>query len=245
MKTLCAIFCLSAATAFGQGFTLRNAPFVGNAAPVVAAGNVFANVTHVWHLGEAIGNTRVDSVGSLNLAETGGTVASSVGINGNCAEIGTWGLSTSAWTESSTFSIVLWFKMLSMSGVDPLLIAQKGTPEILIDLEDNGDTTSSSGVLWDTTSYPFTVVGGPFNFGGWHMVAAVLDGSTVKVSLDGATFNSQSGSCTPASTTLSFKDTYNELVFDLDEVMFWDGITLTQGNVTTLWNGGTGTFHTP
>ena len=109
----------------------------------------------------------------------------------------------------------------------------------------NGDNTlrfsvSSTGSTLTTVTWVSTL-----STGTWYFVAGEWDGTSIKLSVNGASFQSTSFSGTIHSNTNPFdigliSGSGNPLDGSIDEVGIWMGRALTQTEVSQLYNGGAG-----
>lgn len=239
---LCLSFSLTAGAqdTFGPNLVLCNK----TAAP---AGNdpVFNNLTHYWSMDEASG-TRADSKGSVNLSEVNGTVDAVTGLKNSAAETRAAAaseLDSSAWTEPAVFSMSVWFNFPALAATGDALILTTKVGDFFIQVED-GDSSATHGTALTFSGSANVSVASTISQNAWHLAVVVADGTNLKVSLDGGTFSSAVGTVTPSSSVLQFIDGNNGMPIKYDEIGFYN-VALTQGNATTLWNGGAGTFYRP
>lgn len=203
---------------------------------------VFDNVQHVWHLEEASG-VREDSVGSLDLTPRDIDTGRDTGIHGFGAAFisdETIALQSAQTILPAEYSVAVWFNP-STTNPGPFGIFSQDGDDVEACFAIDGDT-----VTWQNGASALTV--GHVSTGVWHLLVGTFDGSTQKASLDGAAFVSSAGTASNQNRDFVVGDTQLIGTADpggvIDEVMFWN-IVLTQEQVTTLWNGGAGTFYSP
>lgn len=213
---------------------------------------VFDTLTHYWSMDEASG-TRVDSKGSKNLSESGGAVSSGTGIDGSASSwngTGTANLTTASlgFGSSDIKSVAFWVKVNAFpaSFYNFCIGEADPDPSLEIDSHDGGTTG-----VWVVA----TIVDGaldevPATVGTWNLfVATFVDATTWKWSMNGGAFRTVGGQSSglPSGTTLSVAGIVNganQMNGLIDELMTFN-VLLTQGDVTTLWNGGIGKFYRP
>lgn len=204
-----------------------------------AGGNdpVFASLTHVWHMEEASGNARADSVGSVALNETGGTVNSAAGVHGNCASFSSIHyLVASSSPYSGDGSLAVWFKAGATDDI-ALLASQDGDGDPIA-------TLSGGNIIVGTAANGGEAAAG-YTANTWQLVIVTYtatDGYTW--SLNGGTYDLLEGASQLPAGTLKTGQFWVQGTTLIDDVMIFS-TALTQGNVTTLWNSGAGTFYTP
>jgi hypothetical protein len=268
MKTLSLLFALFLhAVALGQGFTIRDAGFVGSTGGGTGGGSPGGGggggesappaPSFFWELDETSGN-RVDSVASLALVPSGGGVASDTGKIGNAFKNVVGGvaepsskiqisLSTSLATDGSSLSFAWWLKPNSGS-----------FPIIQFETYDSSDVFVS-GIGWafsGTTLYveawnddPFDVgtvelASHPVRDGNWHLMVMVWDAADgkVKYSEDGAAFTESPDSLTLASDakgTLYIRNA-NTNEYRVDLFAVWLNHAITASEASWIYNGGAG-----
>lgn len=203
---------------------------------------VFDNLTHYWRGNEAAGSPRADSKGSIDLVESGGSVNSASGIDGNCASI-----SSSNFLDSVVdvfpginlpSSLMLWFKAPLLASLDLWKsAANDGSP--FATLSSNQMVPGNSGDGGGLLDYNYTA-------NTWHLVVLTsTSGGVQSCSFDGAPVvlsddqvpQSFTGSCGIGQNWAAGTVLIGEVgVFN---------VALTSAECATLWNGGIGKFYRP
>ena len=199
---------------------------------------------------------RLDATaGGRNLINFGNPITSSAGIiNTARAFPGSGGASLFASGASNfspgnnSFSFSFWVKLsptaggdyeglLAKSAVGPSnvewMVYRHGDNKLRFSVSSNGSTLST--VTWASA----------LSTGTWYFVAGEWDGTNIKLSLNGATFQTTSFSGPINSNTQPFdvgliSGSGNPLDGNIDEVGIWMGRALTQTEVGQLYNGGAG-----
>lgn len=199
-------------------------------APAAGGGGSFpAGATHHW----AFENNLNDSIGAFTLVDDG-VESYPAGKHNLCVRffsdmmcvLGGSADSSDSLPFDSAFSVACWMKVESGSTMN--FIDSGGT--IYIEYGFGGEARAS-------------VDGAETNRAGltdntWHLFVLVYDGSNCKLSADGDSFTSVAAGA-PAAGTFRFLS--SATTGNFDEATFWP-LALAQSDVTTLWNGGSGTF---
>lgn len=246
MRTLLVLF-LSLSSAAAQLNVSRPAFVAAVLKPAAGGGggggSFPSGATHNWTLNEAVLSCP-DIPGSLVLSDYNEASISSVaGKNGNALEFNSpfdGYLQYGLLALEEPFTVALWLKLDSTADGDILHVnsysisirMESGSiASHLGQADPGGDTLTSA--LSDTSSY--------------HLVVAKSVSGACYLSVDGATFTSGStaGGAYPGSI-ISFgaSSDYFGTAFDgkLDAVTIWP-TGLSQGQVTDIWNAGTGRFY--
>lgn len=191
------------------------------------------NLTHYYTLDESSG-TRLDSVGSADL---GGNTLAATGKSDGCAkstsESERLGSGESV-TAAGDASISCWFwhdtagSHVLAKLFDWQIDVYQDQPRLLV--------FNEAVKTWSTT----------VTRSNWHLFVGVIDeNSSLSISIDGAVFQTLTGSWTIAGSNLvdvckAANGVSSEL--RVDELAIFDRL-LTQSDVTSLWNGGAGEFY--
>ena len=218
------------------------------------------SITHYWKLDESGTGNASDSVGSTTLTNTTGKTYVSALIN-NGIDMGSTTRNTTELTTSTDivpaynadFSVSLWFKQnrSCQTSVNPYLLIcssnsatgfaltmgpqwNAGSPRMDVFRRTNTDVHAYNSFANDTTT--------------WHHLVAVFDATAGTISgyLDGSAFTTTGVSSTGSFNSSAYPRTIvggsymsNNAESIIDEVGFWSRV-LSSGEVTTLYNGGTG-----
>lgn len=217
-----------------------------------------------WKLGEAATNSRVDSIGSNNLTETGGSVSSGTGKIGNAAVFAESSYLTIADNASlsitTSLTIIAWVKVTAGAGLDfPGIISKwenTNQRSYMLMFDRNGafggaanrfvcgispDGTSASSIMASATSF-----GTPTNDVWYFLQCFVdLDADIVGISVDNGTINTNSytsssvfdGTSNLRIGNLGTAD--NTFNGSIDAVGLWNR-RLNSTEVTCLYNAGVG-----
>lgn len=210
---------------------------------------------HYWTLNESSGNSRVDSIGSLTLLETNGTVASASGKNGNAASFNTNNnhfltgnallnttppISIACWFNFNTYPVAGTDWILALSNGETegqqtfLLAIDAGIPTGVVGMVGNASDEGTDGVL--------RIEG--ISLSTWHLAIIKITSTHASMSLDGGTFVTRAIQGTIYENSSTF---YIGFPFPLtpdgliDAYGIWN-VALTQQQATDLWNGGAGLF---
>ena len=204
---------------------------------------------------EPSGSALDATAGRRNLANFGNPITSSAGIINTARSFpgsggaSFFGSSASDFSPgSNSFSFSFWVKLSPTAGGDyEGLLAKSvvGPSNVEWMVYRNGDNTlrfsvSSTGSTLTTVTWVSTL-----STGTWYFVAGEWDGTSIKLSVNGASFQSTSFSGTIHSNTNPFdigliSGSGNPLDGSIDEVGIWMGRALTQTEVSQLYNGGAG-----
>lgn len=222
----------------------------GPSGPVCPA----SGLTHYWGMNETSSNQVADSIGSTNgTAASGATITTGKianarlfngTVNQGYVDFG----NNISFDRTNPFSFSFWVNEAAGSGSQFIIAKQDN----LVDGRGYSITSDGSGHvsfnLYNNTGNALSVGSNIDIRGGWHYIAAVYDGaSTVKLYVDEQQPVTTAG---PAlSGTIAGTDpflfgarenaSFNILNGKLDEVGVWNR-ALTAGEVSTLYNGGTG-----
>lgn len=203
-----------------------------------------------WALGEASG-TRADSVASFELSPSVSDPGNVAGKDGNAVDFTGANtqylrLAVDAASEfsvgDSDFSISMWVNFDSIVSAQTILDANS---KIVVSL-------NSSRADFNITGKGSVRFAMDLTAATWHLVVCVHDSTNdeIKLSLDGATFQTESISTggvqtfTDGHLYLGSSDTPdNYMTGSLDAVNFWKNKALSQTEVTDLYNSGTGKFY--
>lgn len=193
---------------------------------------------HYWKLDESEGSQRLDSIGSLNLSESGGPVPSVPGKKNSAVQSQSTFLISSAWILTFPFSVSVWVKYSSVPTDDWYAVEKRGAlgatwQFIISDL----DVPSFRGSIFGASSVD------PISSGDYHLLVGTYDGNVFRLSVDGSSFFvSPPGETYDAgSGVLQFVDSTSEFLHFLDEIGIWNRV-LSQSEVASLWNSGAGRF---
>jgi len=216
---------------------------------------LLTNLYAYYKMDEPSGSALDATAGGTNLANFGNPITSSAGIiNTARAFPGSGGASLFASSSSgfspgsNSFSFSFWvnfsptaagdFEGLLAKGVTgpsdvEWLVYRHGDGTLRFSVSSNGSTLTT--VTWAST----------LSTGTWYFVAGEWDGTNIKLSVNGATFQTTSFSGTIHSNANNFdigliSGSGNPLDGRIDEVGIWMGRALTQTEVGQLYNGGAG-----
>lgn len=215
-------------------------------------GAVFpSGLTHYWTLNEASGNSRVDSIGALNLLESNGAVASAAGINGNAANL--TGTPTRVLTNAAginlagDYSIAVWINptlaavnLLGATVFDFTDSSGPGTNNVNLSVvEDTPGTLVANSKLGDDNIISTTP--STLSIGTWNLIVITISGNTGTIYLNGLLKISDTSTTTHPNGT--FKIGFINFTLDglVDAWMIFNR-AITPSEVTSLWNGGVGLF---
>lgn len=232
------------------------------------ADNLTTNLTHYWKL-DSNGN---DTVGTLGLTPTNVTFQGTITKIINASYLATPGGSTPttrAWLDAGNstnwniandnFTIAGWWYKNASTASQGLFSSGDAFDgadfQYLIEGTDGGGTaslkftrkgTGTSSTVWHANNLPV---------GSWYHVAAVYNGTTIMLYVNGTLVNSTAASgatgthaadsracfgayeCNYGSPPTTAKGVLNGY---LDEWGFWDGKALSSGEVSALYNAGAG-----
>lgn len=249
MKYATLIFCFLASAAFGQGFSFRDVAWIGYISTPAGSQNnaVFNSATHLWHLEQGSGNARTDSIGSISLSETGGTVASATGVHNNCVNFNTIGryLTASSPTAVGPDSMSFWVNIRTLPAIatfSSFVDNASGGLVCWLDHSGNVNFTDDGTVAADSDT--ITVALGSLN--AWHLIVIVASdqSGTESLSVDGSTFTTGTGATVPLNQSAVFRfgavnvGQTAPLVPDglMDEIVIWDSHDVTQAEVAALFS---------
>ena len=212
-----------------------------------------------WALGEASGNTRVDSHGSNDLTESA-TVNQATGVVGNCADFDTGASSYLSISDNASlslgtdtdFTIGMWFKPTS----DPT-----STWAILLQKHDNfiGGPQGAYQIYRTSSSFFFrvgnnsssqVVTHASVTNDTWSFIVCRHDSAADEISIT-IDADASTGRTTAAWTGGTYDSTHPFVLGDqfgtswnargqMDEVFFYKGRVLTDDEETWLYNSGSG-----
>lgn len=219
--------------------------------------NLSTSLVSYWELEEASG-TRVDSHGSNDLTDNN-TVLSATGIQGTGADFETTNSEYLSITDaaqsgldltaSQSYSFWVKFESLPTSG-NLMNLANKWTGgtdrSFLIDLYNNGGTTSLRFILYNSSASTASYVWTP-STGTWYHIVAVYDGPNT----DSFLYVDGSQVASDTSSLSSVKNSNSDFVIGSQNGSFWyfDGVIdefgvwskpLTSTEITDLYNSGSG-----
>ena len=204
---------------------------------------------------EANGSALDATAGGRNLANYGNPITSSAGkINSARAFPGSGGASLVGSSASdfspgsNSFSFSFWVKLSATAGggyeglLAKSVVAPSNVEWMVYRDSDNKlrFSVSSNGSTLTTVTWASAL-----STGTWYFVAGEWDGTNIKLSLNGATFQTTSFSG-PIHSNAQPLDigliggSGNPLDGNIDEVGIWMGRALTQTEVGQLYNGGAG-----
>jgi hypothetical protein len=217
-----------------------------------------AAVVH-YPLGEASGNI-VDSIGANDLAETGGTIATTAGKFGDCRdfEAGDTEYGESADTADLSVGDILWFATVwvnaeTLSGFP--LIFRKGANgaanrafALYVNTDESNKPTFQASNGGAAVEVPF---GSGLSTSTWHLIGVRHDptADTIGISLDGGNF-------VDAAFATGIQDEAGtfQLGGGSDQSLYWDGLIddfvigkgylFTNADASDLWDSGTGVAFT-
>lgn len=210
----------------------------------------WSNLVAFWPMDEASGNSRLDAVGSIDLAETGGTIASATGlVYANAADFekadSRYLLASSAGAlhpnnADKAFSLGLWVKPESLTDFDGLISTNNSTT---FDLVYRDSTRLRWAVAGTEQDYTTTLTTGNWFF----IVVGYSDsGNTMFVSVNGAakTSAANANSRSTSATTFSVGRSSIPQYFDgiIGPVMWFDTI-LSDTRISDLYNAGAGVVY--
>lgn len=198
---------------------------------------------HYWKLGETGSGARADSAGSVTLSPVA-TLSNAIGKNGNGASFdGTdWLLNT--FTENPPWTIAAWIKKTSFTTLHGLF----DISDDVTSLTGAQVTVSASGIIQTRNVTDGVIVSDAITSGDWHLIVFKLsaDGQHA-LSVDGRPFKLGNATVMPSTNsrihighTPSVGGT-SRFIGLIDEAAMWT-ISLSQSNVTDLYNRGVGTF---
>lgn len=244
MKALLALLWLSvAAFAGAQGLSVRSPFYAAEILkPPAAGGGVSfpsSGLVHYWALGEAQGNPREDSVGSVDFAETVST-PSVAAKNGNGASLNVGRLTSSSFTEPSSGSVGFWFKLTSINEEGlACLEHDDGAGERIRFTALGTEGGEISGMRFEGSMLVLDTAG-TLALSVFHLVVGTWSGSTFQLSVDGSTFISDTVGFVPGAGVMILGGQGGGGLV-LDELGIWSR-ALTQQEVTDIWNSGAGLF---
>lgn len=215
------------------------------------------SISSYWLLDEASGN-RSDGIGSNDLTDNN-TVTSQAGINGNEAVFvgaNSEYLTTSSYTTpAGDFSYSAWITLDSKATYQCIISQYENTTNDRSFLIAYDDVTDRFQVAWSTDGISANTqeannFGSP-STGVRYLVTTTYNSSTgtMSISVNAGTADSSSGTASAlhvSAADLSFGrcDQASPLYFTgkIDEVCYWDGVILSSGEITTLYNSGSGLF---
>lgn len=190
-----------------------------------------AGLSHYWTLNEASGSNRLDSIGSAPFFESGGNVVSTPGKHNNAAllnPVSTLTTSPTAISLLNPFSIAFWAKQTIGNDVDlqsadgkASIFLAAGTANAII-TDDGGDTITA-----------------PATEGAFHFIVVTATNILTQLYVDHVLAGSDpTNSLTANSPLLLFGAVAGGII---DELMIFNR-ELTQSDIDTLWNSGSGVF---
>lgn len=212
--------------------------------------STLTNLIAYWRMDEASG-TRFDSVGSMNLAQSG-IVGSGAGkLGAKCASLGTSSVGMHASGESigsttdEAITIAGWYRIDSVSGA-----SQK--PIVLLEVDDNvissitlqvGYDHSTGKIFAQTAGETLTADSfGALSVGVWYHIIASWSGTSVNLFVNNVGDSSESHTDRDGHWWLSqvvFGNSSTGHAFSVDEWGVWDEIT-SPSDRSDLYNSGSG-----
>jgi hypothetical protein len=163
----------------------------GGAVPVFPSGLI-----HYWSLNELSGSIRVDSIGGVNMPESGGAQASTIGINGHAILLTNPGqvLSSINVEISSAFSVAVWIKVNGVGGANVGLgstafISITAAGSVLAIAADDSDGTMASSVATGSFHLIVMTSGGSGGAQTLFIDGAVVDTGIINTADPDATIN--------------------------------------------------------
>ena len=223
--------------------------------PTPTPSGLRTNLYAYYKMDEASGSALDATAGGRNLANYGNPITSSTGkINSARAFPGSGGASLVGSSASdfspgsNSFSFSFWVKLSATAGggyegllaksvVGPSnvewMVYRDSDNKLRFSVSSNGSTLST--VTWASA----------LSTGTWYFVAGEWDGTNIKLSLNGATFQTTSFAGPIHSNTQPLDigligGSGNPLDGNIDEVGIWMGRALTQTELGQLYNGGAG-----
>lgn len=196
---------------------------------------------HYWAMEEAAGNSRVDSVGGVNMAEQVGTLPNAAGKHGNALDLRgqtTKFLRSASFTLVDGFSIVAWVNVANLPAIESVIFNKINDPGFSLTIINTGSVKFLSS---DDGDVAIVALGA---LGSWHLVVAVSDGAGIdRLSVDGSVFTDAAYFGGFSTTGFADFGSTATAAFDgmIDEVAIFER-ALTQQEVSDIWNGGAGTF---
>ena len=227
---------------------------------------LWLDVTSVYHLVEAAGSTREDSVGANTLTEITGTLPNTDGhIDGACLEgegtanrilrneVGNGAIIAENQLSAPSFAISFWFLAATIPSTAETMLGQS----ILIgaDIQFAVKLSTFGVALWASDgsgleSTPiFSSAFRPPTVDKWHHVAAWCDAGDLHVLYDGGVQQKSSlaaiagtGATARPFSIMGDSDTFVAMPAGtlIDEVNVWADRAFRPGEVTYLWNNGNG-----
>jgi hypothetical protein len=187
---------------------------------------------------EASNADRLDSIGSVDLADVSQNVTRVTGIHNHAAQVDSNSLLTGTFAEPANFSVAFWFKTVG-SVTDPTEVLFKNGFDFQFDLQIAPDGTANWYVGDPVT--PMTSGADKVTFGQWTFVVAGFDGTTARISLNGGTNHTSAQTHTPEDSGMTLYNGTSGVQVLVDEVSFYNR-GLSVADIAALWNGGSGFF---
>lgn len=207
----------------------------------------FPNPTSYWNMDQAANSTRTDTYGVNDLVDLNSSVAQVAGLINNAASFGAvssqqlkpttpitvasgtaWSLSM--WVKCSTFTNQGFMGNLFTSGSHTRFFTNSSTQ---LTLADDGN------VLASVTPSP------ALSTGAWHnLIFAIGADKSGKAYIDGTTYTFAAAGVYTGGWTLREFGQIGGNTFPtscaIDGVGYWNGVKLTAGNATYIYNSGAG-----
>jgi len=205
----------------------------------VFTAELLSGLVHYWKLEEASGSSRIDSIGSTNLAEIiSNGVKTTVGKRGNGVNgsLSTSVLFGASGVSLSPLTIACWINPLILPASNKSFCEGFGvSTDPVIALAPSGQIV----VLDHALATILTLPSAPLLT--WSLVVLTINGAgtTWKGSVNNSIFISNSAAA-PSGTAFIVLDGSATPGY-IDEIGIWNR-ELSQSEVSSLWNGGTGRF---
>lgn len=221
-----------------------------------SASSLLTGLISYWKLNETSG-TLMDSVASNNSTSiTGSPTYDASGKLGRCMTIAGAGYismgTTTNLKPTTSFSVSIWFKTSSTAYQELISNIMWTSPSYKgwkIATEYSGTSWNLRGVINNNTNTGIVDSTTAINNGAWHLAVMTWNGSTLKLYKDG----NQEGGDIPFTYTMLYNASSDfeigskdggdgTFTGSVDEIGLWSK-ALTSGEITTLYNSGTGITH--
>jgi hypothetical protein len=209
-----------------------------------------AAVAH-YPLDEASGNA-IDSIGAIDLTETGGTIATTTGKFGDCRDFEAGDTEYFESSDNATLSMgdilmfaTVWVNAESIGSFP--IVFRKGDEGSFREYVLFIDTSDGNKPTFAATAIDFAKFGSGISTSTWHLLCCRHDptANTLAISLDGGNFVTASYSAGLLDSAGVF-----QLGAGTDQGLYWDGLIedlvigkgyeFTNADAAELWDSGTG-----